>query len=321
MKSSATLLFAVACLGLSTFCCATGKGDQSEPNPSTAGQRGSTATRDLGSGGTSVANHTLLSSGGSPLLSAGGSPLPGTHSSPSNGSGGVAAVGVTSVASNTIASTGGTAPLSVPNTLPSSGGAVTTTIARTTAPSASGGTASTSTQSPTTVPSGTKYAIIIKAAGYLTTPGVDTLTGATSKPYNTHVFADALAQHLRELNVTTSVVAWVNCTDLSCIHVPGSNATAAIVVFAGPMYNGNLPDELQALVPRLGSASPRPKVTSALASCNECTSFTDFIPLLKEAGLTTVPSVYFNGEKKGGVTDASMHASLSSFAQALVQGS
>src|SRR5512133_3074852 len=310
MKSSATLLF--ACLGLSTFSCATGKGDQSEPNPPTAGQRGSTATRDLGSGGTSVASHTLLSSGGSAL--------PDTHSSPPNGSGGVAAVGVTSVAINTTASTGGTAPLSVANTLPSSGGAVTTTIART-APSASGGTVSTSTQSPTTVPSGTKYAIIIKAAGYVTTPGVDTLTGATSKPYNTHVFADALAQHLRDLNVTTNVVAWVNCTDLSCIHVLGSYATAAIVVFAGPMYNGNLPDELQALVPKLGSASPRPKVTSALASCNECTSFTDFIPLLKEAGLTTVPSVYFNGEKKGGVTDASMHASLSSFAQALVQGS
>lgn len=314
MKSSASImLFVASCLGFGALCCASSKGNQTppEPNPSAAGHSGSTAPDSMTSGGSAT-----TSSPGSALPASGGSAVTGTTWSNPISSGGSLA---TTTPSNTASTSGGavTTNTKAGSTASATGGAATTKASSTA--SASGGTATTSTKATTS--GGGKYAVIIKAAGYLKTPGPDTLTSATSEPYNTHVFADALAQHLRELNVSTSVVTWVDCTDLSCVHVPDSTSTAAIIVFAGPMYDGNLPPELQTLVPQLGSTTPLPKVTSGLASCNQCTSFTAFTPLLKNAGLNTVPSVYLNGEMKGGVTDASMHAAMTSFAQALVKGS
>lgn len=161
-------------------------------------------------------------------------------------------------------------------------------------------------------------AVIIKAAGYVGTAGPDTLSSATTEPYNTHVFADALAQRLSDLKVQTQVVAWMDCEKASCVHVPDATSTAAIVVFAGVTHDGNLPEELQALVPALAGISPAPKVTSALTSCNKLPGVDSFMTSVKGAGLTTIPGISLQADVGSTLTDSEMNTVLTAFAKQLV---
>jgi hypothetical protein len=163
------------------------------------------------------------------------------------------------------------------------------------------------------------YAVIIKAAGYVDKSGPDTLSSATSEPYNTHVFADVLAQHLRELNVNTEIRSWIDCPKLSCIRRPDSTSTASIVVFAGMTQNHDLPRELKAFVPELARITPPPKVTSALTSCQRNPGVVAFVAQLAAAKLNTVSGAAPQGEYvNGSLTDGQMHASLGAFARRLV---
>ena len=162
------------------------------------------------------------------------------------------------------------------------------------------------------------YAIIIKAAGYIGQAGPDTLSEATTEPYNTHVFADVLAEHLTELGVIVQVVNWVDCEDLSCVQVPDASSTASIVVFAGVTYNGALPQELRDLIPILAGTSPAPVVTSALTSCGMGPGVDDFVAELVAAGITTIPGVALQADSGSTLTDEEMHSVLTAFAQSLV---
>jgi hypothetical protein len=161
------------------------------------------------------------------------------------------------------------------------------------------------------------YAVIIKAAGYVDPSDTDTLSTATTEPYNTHVFADTLATRLKALDVNAEVVNWLDCAKLSCLHVPNSTSTANIVVFAGATHNGNLPEELQAYVPTLGGITPAPQVVSALTSCNQVPGTDEFVAQLEAAGLPTIAGVAPQTESKGTLTDSEMTSILGDFAQRL----
>lgn len=161
-------------------------------------------------------------------------------------------------------------------------------------------------------------AVIIKAAGTTKQAGPDTLSTATTEPYNTHVFADVLAQHLRELGVRVAVVAWVDCAQVSCVQVPESGSTVPIVVFAGVTHNGNFPEELTSLVSTLAKTAPAPKVTSALTSCNKMPGVDSFMRTVVDAGLPSIPGIALRGPTGTTLADEDMHSALTSFANQLV---
>jgi hypothetical protein len=162
------------------------------------------------------------------------------------------------------------------------------------------------------------YAIVIKAAGHTGEPGPDTLSDATTETYNTHVFADVLAEHLTELSVIVEVASWVDCEGLSCIHVPDASSTAPIVVFAGVTLAGQLPQELRDLIPVLADASPAPVITSALTSCGTAPAVDDFVAELVAAGLPTIAGVALQADSGSTLTDDEMHSVLTASTQDLV---
>ena len=117
---------------------------------------------------------------------------------------------------------------------------------------------------------------------------VDALSEPTSNPGNTYVFVEALLRELKALGADTQVLSYRQARDLTP-RLPFDT-----LVFAGPCHNGELPQELQDLLPevrRLSEAAP--KVTySVLSSAAELASarltVTDFTQRLQEAGGRTV---------------------------------
>jgi hypothetical protein len=137
-----------------------------------------------------------------------------------------------------------------------------------------------------------KYAIIVKAGGTPegSTQGPDTISSATYATNNIHTFSDCLATYLKGSGVTTQVVNWVDCANLSCIRVPNKTSTASIVVFAGATYGFAMPSELTNLIPAFENISPFPKVTSVLSMCMEgVCGIENLVTSLKNAGLNTIP--------------------------------
>ena len=164
------------------------------------------------------------------------------------------------------------------------------------------------TQSDTTVePPGT--AVVLVAAGYTTQQGPpddpDAISEATTAIWNTQAYADRLVEKLQDRDVDAAVVDWVDCKDLSCLHVPDESSTSDLAIFAGPTHWGVFPDQIRDLPPAIAELSPPPGVCSALNSYETAGEYavTSFLADLEELGLATVQGLAL----EGGVTQTEEH--------------
>lgn len=316
-RSRNAALYALFLLLCAPLSCGTSSRDDGEPTDSTGGSTASAT--DQGTGGSSGPGTASTPSGGSGPGTAAtptGGSGPGTTTTPSGGSGPGTTITPSggSGPATTAAPTGGSGPGTT--TTPSGGSDPGTTTTPSGGSDPGTGSADGSADPGTT----TLRAVIIKSALPLRDPnGPDTQTNATTEPYNTHVFADVLAQHLTELGVAVEVVEVVDCSDLSCIH-PDASSTAHIVVFAGATYSASMPQDLADLSPTLQTASPAPVVTSALTSCGagQGDALPPFMQTLTATGIPTVPGVWLQATSGTTLTDEEMHSKLLAFAQSLV---
>ena len=178
------------------------------------------------------------------------------------------------------------------------------------------------------------YVVIIRAVGPLPgqdkPEGVDAVTAATTKVVNTYVFTERLAKAFTNLNTNTRIVDVAKCRDLQCLlpqPTAGSPEKADIVVFAGPAHYSKLPNQLQALFPKLGEIAkarpglvcsslvaawfPDPKGLDAAAHADSA---------FKAAGLRTVLGIPLltPRENKPGITQEALDKALADFAARLV---
>lgn len=180
----------------------------------------------------------------------------------------------------------------------------------------------------------TLRAVIVRAAGRL--PGqdkperADAVTHATAKPVNVYVFAEELAKSLTRLNAETRIVEFSECRDLQCLLAqPATDnpENADIVVFAGSAYYSKLPNQLQALFPKLGEiakSAPDLVCSSLVAAWFPDTKGLEAAAHAERAfaaaGLQTVSgiSLLTPRENKAGITQEALEKAIADFAARLV---
>lgn len=169
------------------------------------------------------------------------------------------------------------------------------------------------------------WAVIVKAAGHL--PGEkaesdpDAITGATTANKNTHVFADTLADKLKEKGADTEVYQHFECANMSCAQKDGK--TADIIVLASPTQYGKLLPKMTQLLPSLEKLDPAPAVCSVLTSYGVAPVVDKFVSDLDNKGLKTVKGVALVATKQYSqnvtvVTDDEMNTELEAFADELI---
>ncbi len=168
---------------------------------------------------------------------------------------------------------------------------------------------------------GPQYAVIVKAAGYLpdgkAPDDPDAISSATTATYNTHVYAERLAEVLAARVESAEVADYLDCAELACLAVPDQGSTATIVVFAGPVHWGVFPDQLSELAPLAAELEPLPRVVSAMSSYETAGQYAveTLLEELAGSGLSTVEGAWLDA---GDITEEELDSTLESFAERLV---
>jgi len=159
---------------------------------------------------------------------------------------------------------------------------------------------------------GTRSAVIIKAAGYLpgteAPEGPDAITSATSEGNNTHTFAEKLQEKLQAQKIAVRIVDYTDAR--------GQTFVENLVIFAGPTYSGKLIKQILNLVEEI-TIGPK-SVCTCLTACGTPSSGDEAAELmnqhLTESGLKTIPGIAIGVKIEAEVIDKA----LDGFANKLV---
>lgn len=170
-------------------------------------------------------------------------------------------------------------------------------------------------------------AVIVKTAGYLPEDGPpehpDAITRATTADYNSHVYAEQLAQLLHTRGIETEVFDHLDCLELSCARIDDGDdegTTASIVVVAAKTEYLQVLPEGQALIPHIAGLRPMPEVVAAVTSYGSAdTALQPYEEKLAGSGLAVVTGAALG--PAGGMDDDRMEASLADLADRLSEAS
>jgi hypothetical protein len=166
-------------------------------------------------------------------------------------------------------------------------------------------------------------AVIVKTAGYLPEEGPsdrpDAITRATTANYNSHIYADRLAELLLARGIEAEVFEHLDCPELDCALESDDRAAASIVVVAAKTEYLQVVPEGRALVPHLAAMRPMPEVVAVVTSFGSAdTALETFEDMLEDEGLTVVAGTALGPAQ--GMDDARMEQGLADLADRLAQG-
>jgi hypothetical protein len=146
-----------------------------------------------------------------------------------------------------------------------------------------------------------KSVLIIKAAGFVEgqkPEGVDAITEATSFGRNVHVITDALQRELKRIGVESEVVPFNDYPRMLAIS---NDSTVDLIVFSGPAYSSQFPQQLRDVVPKLKENILREKIVcTSMTSCRFLDSgqwtVKSFNDGLKNLGIPTIDGLAIHHE-------------------------
>jgi flavodoxin len=160
--------------------------------------------------------------------------------------------------------------------------------------------------------------VIIKAAGFIEgqkQDGVDGITEATSFGRNVHVITESLQHELKELGVESEIVRF---NDHRRIEEISKDTYVELLVFAGPAYSSQFPQQLKNVVPKLKEYIFREKIRcTSMTTCRFMDSgqwtVKSFNDELKALGITTTDGLIIHHEYE----DKDWESKVKAFAEQL----
>ena len=165
-----------------------------------------------------------------------------------------------------------------------------------------------------------KSVLIIKAAGFPEggqPEGVDAITEATSVGRNVHGVSDALQNKLKQLGVKSEVVSF---NDEQRIQEILKDSTVSLIVFAGPAYSSQFPQQLKDVVPKIKERIIENKIRcTSMTTCRFLDSgertVKSFNEGLNDAGISTIDGLIIHHEYE----DPDWESKVKAFAEQLQQ--
>ncbi|MBN1363229.1 MAG: hypothetical protein JW976_00340 [Syntrophaceae bacterium] len=165
-----------------------------------------------------------------------------------------------------------------------------------------------------------KSVLIIKAAGYLEggqPEGVDAITEATSVGRNVHEVSDVLQKELSRLGVGSEVAPF---NDAKRIQEILKDSTISLIVFAGPAYSSQFPQQLKDVVPKIKERILENKIRcTSMTTCRFLGSgertVTSFNEGLNDVGISTIDGLVIHHEYE----DPDWESKVKAFAEQIQQ--
>lgn len=165
-----------------------------------------------------------------------------------------------------------------------------------------------------------KSVAIIKAAGFVEgqkSQGVDAITEATSVGRNVHVISDALQKELKQLGIKSEIIQF---NDTCRIQNILKDSAIRMIIFAGPAYSSEFPQQLQKVVPNLRDIILERKIIcTSMTTCRFLGSgertVKSFNNELKDLGISTIDGLVIHHEYE----DDDWESKIEAFAERLQQ--